>query len=530
MIIKLSGNMLRFLLCQSFALLFMPIFAKAQAQDCYSFSIIVFEGNEAISSKKLYKIANKYIDRCLILEDIKESLIADILELYQKNGYILALPYFPDQNLADGSLEIVIKEGILQDVVYDAEVLSSISVKSAFWGQKNNALNMREIEKSLEILNGSGAYVVKMDVAPGEESGYSNLLLDGQRAKKYGGYITITNDYNTLDDTKFPKKEARVIIGGSIADLIINDSLSLSANSTLGEEKNKQAGSFSANYRLPLGSWTLSLGNTTDLLKNVQEQPNISITNRTNTFASYLELSKVLSRGQIYKLSGNIKLNAYNTANYVDGLKLTFSSYDVYYEDFGLDYNLFFDRYSFNVGFTYTHGQPLFGQEAIGKNPQEFEQNLFNMYGFTLNTTISFPEYKLSYGNNLITQYSNDVLYSFKDLSITGSGGVRGYEGVNYTWSSGFINQNDITYRIWDFENPYIASISAMFAIDFGAPIEEYSWRMLTSKGIPLFAWYTELKTSGKVSGSIGYGRPIIKEEFVDKNQQVIRFSLGYNF
>ncbi len=494
--------------------------------ECYYFNSIYVQGNNSISSNALAKITNKYLNKCITMEVAMAGLLEDIIKLYHSKGYILAIPYLPEQQLKNGFLTVVIKEGILEDINFDKNIFSNMAVKLAFGSMVGKAVNMRKLEQALENINSSGKYKVVMDLKPGTTSGYSILELKAEKGKIFGFSLGVNTDYNTINKASQPSQQYRNTLNINIADVVANDTLNLSASYDFKGTNDIRSGSLGLTYAIPISSWNITFSNNNDANRRIVKTLYSHYISRGFTTMNYLGVSKVMYRDQYNLFKVRTKANYYHTKNYLDDLLLKQSSYDLYYADLGVEYQYFSKRVNLYGNLSYMHGQPLFGEDKQGKNKQSVPQNLFDLVKLNWYTTVILSS-RFNYINRLKIQYSKDTLYSINDFVVISSEGVRGYDGISSNSASGFVNQNELSIKLVEFQNSWLSKINLVTAIDIGASINENSFHLLNHKGHPLYSWYAELNTQGRISTSIGYGRPITRIPFSPKGHEVFRAKIS---
>lgn len=501
--------------------------SSSEEEACYTFTKINVLGNTVLSNKELTNITNKYLNKCISIAIAQESLLEDIIKLYQHKAYILAVPYFPQQNLSHGILEIIVKEGILSGIEYNSSILSKMAVSFAFIGMVGKPVNLRYLEQALENLNKFGAYKVTMDLKPGEKPGESILVLNSEKGKKFTAFISFNNDYNSQEYKTFPNlHDNKITINLGFNSLLTNDSLDLLAQTTLHKNTKIQEGGFGFNYSLPLGYWDFIVNYNANLtrVKSKQTFDTYNIDTMSNTAS--LDIKRTLLRSHGYILRGVIRPNYYETNTYINNLR-TESNYKLYFLDVGFEYQIFNPYVSILSTIFYTRGQPLFNQPKKGRSNQNqidlIPQNKFDIGKLIISTTVPITA-KLTYKNHLAMQYSSDILYTINDFVVVSKQGVRGYQGVYANYNSGFTNQNELLYDLFLFNNKYINKVSILGAIDMGAAIDGFNMT-ITHKKI-LYGYYIELRTTGKIAMSIGYAQAL-NYVYISKNQQVVNFAFS---
>lgn len=500
--------------------------SSPEEEECFTFNEIKIVGNTVLSHKDISNITHKYLHKCISIAIAQEALLESIIKLYQSKGYILAVPYIPQQNLAHGVLKIVIKEGVLSGIEYNSNIVPKRAVNFAFVGMVGNPVNLRYLEQSLENLNKFGAYKVTMDLKPGKNAGESILVLNAKKGQRVNGSVTFSNDYNSQEYKTFPNLyDNKIIVNLGFNGVLTNDSLNLMAQTTLHQNTDLQEGSFGFNYSVPLGYWDFTLNDNVDLTRVISKQTYDTYNIDTISNTGSLEIKRTISRGGSYILRGVLRPNYYQTDTYINNLK-TEDSYKLYFLDIGVEYQFFNPYVSVVSTAFYTRGQPLFNQSKQGRSKQNqidlIPQNEFDIGKVTINTSVPIVN-RLTYNNNLAMQYSSDILYTINDFVAVSQQGVRGYQGVYANYNSGFTDQNELLYDLFMFNNTYVSKISVLGSVDMGAAIDGYDFTITHQK--VLYGYYVELRTTGKIAMSIGYARPL-NHVYISKDQQVINFEL----
>ncbi|MCL2566812.1 MAG: hypothetical protein FWE18_01780 [Alphaproteobacteria bacterium] len=496
---------------------------------CFTFHNISVSGNTIISTKIIKTITDKYLNKCIAISIAQEYLLEEIINLYQKQGYILAVPYLPEQNLQTGVLKIIIAEGILEDIEFDSEILPKRVVGMAFFGMRGQPINMRRLEQALENINKFGAVSVNMDLKPGNAVGETILVLRSSPLQQFHAGLRYDNDYNSIAYNSFPNTDNHKLSANmSYAHLLGNDSLSLNANTTITTANgNNQQGSFGASYAAPLGIWDFIYNINYDISRNVNKMMFDTYVIRTASITASMDIKRTLARGQQYILKSLIRPNYYTTDTYLDGIK-TAAGYELYFLDLGVEYQYFSQYFMLYSNLTYTRGQPLFGLPTQGSRDNQYfmiPQNKFDAAKLTTNLTVPIVN-RVSFINRFSSQYSSDILYTINDFVVVSSNGVRGYEGVYANYNSGFTAQNEINVDLFRFENTYISGISTAYGFDSGAAIDGYNGKITHDK--VLMGWAAELRTSGKVEAVVSYARPL-NHIYIPKNHEVVKFNISIN-
>ena len=162
--------------------------------------------------------ARDYEGRCLGLSGLND-LLEQLTFLYLAQGYITSRAFLPEQDLADGALEIVVVEGRLEAIVMDAEPgAHQGQIHTAFPGLIGAPVNLRDIEQGLDQLNRLRANNATVELEAGAQPGASVLSVARQQGKRlYAGL-----GFDNLGAALIGEYQARLDLGGE--DLLrLND-------------------------------------------------------------------------------------------------------------------------------------------------------------------------------------------------------------------------------------------------------------------------------------------------------------------
>ncbi|MGP1666283.1 MAG: ShlB/FhaC/HecB family hemolysin secretion/activation protein [Rhodanobacter sp.] len=175
--------------------------------------------------------AQRYLDgysgRCVGQQGLQliQHRLADLI---LARGYVTTRVVIPEQNLAGGSLHLVLVPGTLSAVRY-APGSATVNWQSAFPLRPGDLLNLRAIEQGLEQLKRVPSQEVKIDITPGAVPGTSDLVLTVTRSKFWR--YTLNEDDGGADATG---KEQGGISLALDQPLGINDLLTLGVTHQVG--------------------------------------------------------------------------------------------------------------------------------------------------------------------------------------------------------------------------------------------------------------------------------------------------------
>ena len=123
-------------------------------------------------------ITDQYENKELTFNEIQK--IADhISDLYRKKGYVTSRAYIPHQKMEEGVLEIRVMESTIGDIqVKGNRHHSTRLIKSYLTVQKGDFFNYNDVKKDLERLNDQPDINVKAVLAPGQEPGTTDIIME----------------------------------------------------------------------------------------------------------------------------------------------------------------------------------------------------------------------------------------------------------------------------------------------------------------------------------------------------------------
>ena len=152
---------------------------KSTSTRCVDIREIEVDGNTKISTTRIKKIAQPYLNKCLTVDDINKILNA-ITNAYIDAGYITSGAYLitPQTKLNDGILQIKIVEGTITKFTGITEA----ERKTAFPWVLGSVLNLRDIEQGLDQMNRLSSNHAKMEIKANEDAnGTSQIVITNEK-------------------------------------------------------------------------------------------------------------------------------------------------------------------------------------------------------------------------------------------------------------------------------------------------------------------------------------------------------------
>ncbi|HCT8843396.1 TPA: two-partner secretion system transporter TpsB1, partial [Pseudomonas aeruginosa] len=162
--------------------------------------------------------------------------------------------YLPQQDLASGTLRIIVVEGRLEGL--DSSALASPrELAMSFPGRTGELLDLRELEQLVDQLSRLPSRQAQLELVPGSEVGGSRVRLKGERDKPWRVSATRNND----GDVSTGEQQMGLGLDWD-SPLGLADQLNLRANRDAVTDRWRHSDSQSLFYSLPWGWWTFTYG------------------------------------------------------------------------------------------------------------------------------------------------------------------------------------------------------------------------------------------------------------------------------
>jgi hemolysin activation/secretion protein len=142
-----------------------------------------FSGVTAVPLADLQALARPSLGKDVTFAEL-DAIAGRVTKLYRDRGFFIARAYLPQQELTDGSVEILVLEGHLGEVhVKYATAGPSVSnavlasfVKDAIPAQK--PVTVRELERAMLLANDLPNLIAHATLVPGQSVGTSDLIME----------------------------------------------------------------------------------------------------------------------------------------------------------------------------------------------------------------------------------------------------------------------------------------------------------------------------------------------------------------
>jgi hemolysin activation/secretion protein len=157
-------------------------------------SKVSFKGMSVVSEPDLQAAVAKYLNRPITRGELAQ-LKFDIQRIYYDRGYILVRVVTPPQNLADGSLDVVVYEAVIGDIeIANDNVLRDWVVEALTSRVKPGAVfHERAVESMVNDFNDIKNVDATINLRPGSQTGATNLLLNIVKADEEEQNFSVSN-------------------------------------------------------------------------------------------------------------------------------------------------------------------------------------------------------------------------------------------------------------------------------------------------------------------------------------------------
>ncbi|WP_164713400.1 ShlB/FhaC/HecB family hemolysin secretion/activation protein, partial [Serratia marcescens] len=309
----------------------LPVPAAAGAV-CQPVRQIVFEGAEHLSWSVKESLARPYQGRCLTLEHINR-LVRETTNAYLQRGYVTSQAWLQEQDISRGVLIVSASEGRIESITQNGE--QTPALKMAFPGLVGGVLNLRDIEQGMEQLNRLPSQQVTIDIQPGEQPGFSNVVLL-RGATRAPVSFSFGADNSGQKSTGTGQMNAAFSLDNPLR---LADQWSLSAARNNDFSPHHRSRSLNGSVTLPYGYWLFSYQYAwNDFFQQVPFN-GAAYRYQGNNQTQRLGANRTLLRDGKRKLAVDIGLARRTTENKLAGERLSVSSPTLSIASLGLNYS-----------------------------------------------------------------------------------------------------------------------------------------------------------------------------------------------
>ena len=439
---------------------------QAASENCLVVRTVEIKGMERYSRKSFASELATLVGDCITITAI-DKVLRQITNRYIGDGYITSRAVIGPQDLANGTLEIIViesqLEGITSEGVEGARPYRRGELATAFPGIKKRLLNLRDIEQGVDQLARLGSAEPNIDIAAGILPATSNLIVRRKRADHPFRFSYAANNDGQATTGRI-QSTASVDVDSVLG---IGDFLSLYYSRDLEGKRDTGSKGYGAFFSLPYGYTTLTVSGGRYQFESILQGNDQAFANTGDSINGALTLDQLIFRDSRTKISLSAGLSFLDTSNRIQDIKLETSSYRL------VNGTIFFrlqrrfgdkkilnpvtnetqttqgkSYFSANIGFT--RGLDIFGATAIDTGDggarvvfRKIEADI----GFQ--TDLRIFRVPVRYSGVVRGQTTLDPVFPAERFSLGGSSTVRGFRDDGISGRSGVFTRQQIGFGLF---------------------------------------------------------------------------------
>ena len=498
--------------------------ALLDEKPCFVIQTVEIESASAAAFSWMIPMVKEYAGQCIGRQGINIILNRLTNELIQR-GYITTRVSVPAQDLTGGTLKVTLIPGIVRAIRFsDGDARGSWL--SAFPNRPGDILNLRDIEQGLEQLKRVPSQDVEMKIVPGELPGESDIVITRREAKPWR--VALSLDNSGARSTGKLQSAVTLAIDNPLG---LNDLFHVSLNNDAeGEAAQRGTRGNSANYSLPFGYWTFSVGANEYRYHQLVKGANQTFMSSGKSAQLEFSVNRVIHRSQVGKTGLQFRVVKKRSASFIEDTEIEVQRKRITSAELALQHRHFFGKAVFDGSFSYRKGMPWLDAQAEAPNAQPNTPTpRYRIWALDANvaTPIEWGSMKARYQGAVRAQYAETPLFSSDFFSIGNRYTVRGFDGEQTLAAEhGWLVRNELGFP---FAFPGTTATQELYlGLDHGrvsgASASQLSGRALTG---------TALGLRGGAKGfnyDVSIAWALTKPAAYVTQQAVIAFQLTYQF
>jgi len=450
-------------------------------ETCIDIKKISLNGVNLISVAKLQRALAQFEGRCLGLAEL-HNVLEVLTYLYVEQGYIATRAYLPAQDLSNGTLDVVVIEGRLEDIAVDGQLSKGRQMTTAFGGMIDRPVNLRDIEQGLDQINRLRSTQATIALKAGQEQGGSVLDVTVESAHPWHASLSADN----LGGIATGIYQSRLDLG--IDNLLgINDEWQLGYQRSMDRSplffsnERPNSNTITGSVSIPYGYWTFSLSGSWNDYHSTLRGPLSTIETSGGAKSLSPQITRILHRNQTSKTWATGRLTWKETENFLLGSRLDVASRKLSVVSFELGHSrqIFGGQMSATIG--YHKGLDIFGAFDDASAAKDSPKGQFNKItasvGFFRTQDIGWST--MIFSTNISGQWTNDALFGSEQLSLGGYSSVRGVREAILYADKAVLMRNELSFLLPQINNATMVKTFGRFepylALDLGHSVAD--WR-----------------------------------------------------
>ena len=324
----------------------------------------------------------------------------------------------------------------------------------------HEALNLRDIEQSLENLRRNPSVQADFQLRPGEQVDTSNIVLDYSRQRPLRGYFS-------LDDSG-SSATGKFMAQGTLSwdsPLGLSDMAYLSTSRDVAQRQDGPRGNDSQtiHYSVPWGYWLLGATLSRSHYRQTIAGAFQSYLYSGQTQSRELQLGRVIHRDANSKTSAQIKGFSRESNNFIDDTEVEVQRRSSAGWEASVLHARYWGQVNGDLQLSYKRGTGAWG--AMAAPEERFGEGSSRMQVATAVSNLQWPVadvYRLTAAHYLKLQVNRTPLVPQDRMCLGGRFTVRGFDGrQNLCGDRGFLFRNDLIHA-------FNGSTSAYIGLDYG--------------------------------------------------------------
>jgi hemolysin activation/secretion protein len=410
---------------------------------CFPIKTIQLKGADSLSIRERDALLEPFVGQCLGVAQLNGVLKA-ITDHYLAKGLVTTRAYLPQQDLSQGTLEVLVVEGKLESLKGEAgSGLSERELAMAFPGREGQELNLREIEQLLDQLNRLPSNQAQMELAPGNAVGGSTVLVKNTPQKPWRASLARHND-----GQKSTGEQQWGVGLDWDSPLGLADQLNLRGGHDAVSDHKRTYQSNMLNYNLPWGWWNFSYSYSDSEYRTLGQGTGFDFKYTGESQTHQLRAERVIHRDAKSKTALSAGLSHLRTRNFIEDSELANASQRISEAQFGVSHGRVVGSAFANLELGMQQGIGALDAMGEGRGANNEPTARYRKYTATLSYLHPFQigEERFTFSSLATGQRSEDMLYNSQRFSVSGQSAVRGYKEQFLSGDSGGYWRNDLRW------------------------------------------------------------------------------------
>ncbi|MCE5287480.1 MAG: ShlB/FhaC/HecB family hemolysin secretion/activation protein [Pelosinus sp.] len=386
---------------------------------------VKLEGEKTNKFLWLQDMLNQYAERQIGKEGIN-LIIKRLTNQLINRGYVTTRIVIPEQDLASGTLKLLLVPGIISNIRFD-NVNHSGNWHNAFSVRPGDVLNLRDLEQGLEQLKRVPSQDADFKIIPGQKMGESEILIS-MKEDHYARAVFSLDDSGSKETGKLQS----AVTFAFDNPFSVNDLFNVSFNKDADQESSlRGTDDYSLYYSFPNGNWTFSFSTQHYNYHQTVQGVNQTLAYSGDSDTTEVKIDKMLYRDQTSKTHLEFSLIKKDSRNFAADTEIDVQHKNTTAAEIAIANRQYFGKKTLDLRLAYRRGLPWFGaQEELNTAPNAptTRYNIWTMEA-DYNTPVNFGKVVGKYSTTFRVQTTNNVLYAVDYFSIGNRYTVRGFDG-----------------------------------------------------------------------------------------------------